>query len=303
LLDAQEESKTISSEHFGEMKLVAKEDKEKALGIVPFREVPNLLAKRPDVGEIVGLAPSDTPQNRLALMGGSAGFIEWMLKDRVKPDIKTMDQMLRLIPNTNEAELELLSMLPKLDIKPDVNFCNQLIIQRELRKEIDLAKSTIQMMTENNLSPDIMTFGSLARCCKDPKAVRSFLEDFKDLGGRLNKEILTTLISNMCTTHRPGTVGKLLNICLREQISPDKKMIETVEKFYQNYRNFLILKEKGGYVPYPVVLEIKKYNLSNWENFVSLYKQWLAIVKPDLNEDPVAQYCRSIKDESNTNLK
>jgi len=302
LLDAQEESKTISSEHFGEMKLVAKEDKEKALGIMPFREVPNLLAKRPDVGEIVGLAPSDTPQNRLALMGGSAGFIEWMLKDRVKPDIKTMDQMLRLIPNTNEAELELLSMLPKLDIKPDVNFCNQLIIQRELRKEIDLAKSTIQMMTENNLSPDIMTFGSLARCCKDPKAVRSFLEDFKDLGGRLNKEILTTLISNMCTIHRPGTVGKLLNICLREQISPDKKMIETVEKFYQNYRNFLILKEKGGYVPYPVVLEIKKYNLSNWENFVSLYKQWLAIVKPDLNEDPVAQY-RSIKDESNTNLK
>ena len=296
LFEEQEESSSISSTNFGELQLVTVEDKNNALGIVPTREVPNLLAKRPDVGEIVGLAPSDTPQNRLMLMGGSAGFIEWMMKDRVKPDITTMDQMLRLIPNTNEAELELLSMLPKLDIKPDVNFCNQLIIKREQRKEIALAKSTIQMMTENDLSPDIMTFGSLARCCKDPKAVKSFLEDFKNLGGRLNKEILTTLISNMCVTHKPGTVGKLLKICVSEQISPDKKMIETVEKFYQNYRTLLVQKEKGGYVPYPVVLEIKKYNLSNWDNFVSLYKQWLAKVKPDLNDDPVAQY-RTIKDE------
>ena len=62
------------------------------------------------------------------------------------------------------------------------------------------------------------------------------------------------------------------------------------------YRGFLLRKEKGGYVPYAVVLEIKKYNLSNWENFVSIYKEWLAKVKPDLNEDPLLQF-ETIKDQ------
>ena len=77
---------------------------------MPFQDVPNLLAKRPEVGHIVGLAPTDTAQNRLLLMGGQSGFFEWMMKDHVKPDIKTLDQMLRIIPNTNEAEEELLSI-------------------------------------------------------------------------------------------------------------------------------------------------------------------------------------------------
>jgi len=294
----EEEIKEITID--GELQIVSQEEKNKELGIVPFREIPNLLAKRPDVEHIVGLAPSDTAQNRLMLMGGQAGFLEWMRKDRVVPDIKTVDQMLRIIPNTNEAEEELLAILPKLNIKPDVNFCNQLIIHREMRDELELAKSTLQMMTEYHLSPDIMTFGSLARCCKDPKSVKSFLDDFESLEGRLNKEILTTLITNMCIALKPATVEKLLKICLREQISPDKRLIETVEKFYQKYRGFLILKEKGGFVPYPVVLEIKKSNLSNWESFVSYYKQWLAKVKPDLNEDPMLQY-KTIKDEQRNN--
>jgi len=296
LLEQKDDYEGPSQQRLDVLTIISPEDKNKELGIVPLKEMPNLLAKRPDVEGIVGLAPSDTPQNRLMLMGGQTGFIEWMMRDRVEPDIKTLDQMLRLIPNTNEAEAELLSAMSKLNIKPDINFCNQLIIQREQRQELDLAKSTMQMMTQHDLSPDIMTFGSLARCCKDPKAVRSFLEDCEDVGLRINKEILTTLILNMCKAHKPKSVGKLLNLCLRKQIQPDKKMIETVENFYQIYRGFLLRKEKGGYVPYAVVLEIKNYNLSNWENFVSIYKEWLAKVKPDLNEDPLLQF-ETIKDQ------
>ena len=293
----EEETSIPENEHGSNIQIVSKEDKDKELGIVPFHDVPNLLAKRPEVGHIVGLAPTDTAHNRLMLMGGQSGFFEWMMKDHVKPDIKTLDQMLRIIPNTNEAEEELLSMLPKLGLKPDINFCNQLIILREKRNEFELAKSTLQIMAENDVCPDIMTFGSLARCCKTPKSVRTFLEDFESLGGRLNKEILTTLIGNMCIVAlKPAAVERLLKLCLRQQIKPDKKMINTVERFYQTYRKFVILKEKGLYVPYPVVLEIRDNKLANWEKFVSYYKEWLGTVKPDLNEDPTLQY-KTVKDE------
>jgi len=291
-----EEARSEENNQFSKIHVVSQQEKDKEIGIVPSHEVPNLLAKRPEVGHIIGLAPVDTAQNRLMLMGGQPGFIQWMKKDHVTPDIKTLDQMLRVIPNTNEAEEELLSLLPHLAIIPDANFCNQLIIQREKRNEIELAKSTLQMMTEYDISPDIMTFGSLARCCKDPKSVGSFLRDFEDLGGRLNKEILTSLIRNMCVALKPAAIARLLKMGEKQQIKPDKRMLHTVERFYQTYRQFIILKEKGRYVPYTVLLEMRENNLVNWENFVSYYKQWLARVKPDLNEDPLLQY-KTIKDE------
>eukprot|EP00091_Calanus_sinicus_P007591 TRINITY_DN18706_c0_g1_i1.p1 TRINITY_DN18706_c0_g1~~TRINITY_DN18706_c0_g1_i1.p1 ORF type:complete len:113 (-),score=22.45 TRINITY_DN18706_c0_g1_i1:181-474(-) len=87
-------------------------------------------------------------------------------------------------------------------------------------------------MADNDISPDIMTFGSLARCCKTPNSVRTFLEDFESLGGRLNKEILTTLIGNMCMVAlKPAAVERLLKLSVRQQITPDKKMINIVERF------------------------------------------------------------------------
>ena len=48
-----------------------------------------------------------------------------MKKDKVEPDIKTFDQMLRLIPNTEENELELLDKMEEFNVKPDVSFFNQ----------------------------------------------------------------------------------------------------------------------------------------------------------------------------------
>lgn len=68
-------------------------------------EATSLLAKRPVLGGVVGLVPGrDLPQHRLQLLGGPIGLVHTMARDAVKPDVKTFDQLLKLIPSSTEAE-------------------------------------------------------------------------------------------------------------------------------------------------------------------------------------------------------
>ena len=285
--------KQLTASDSSGLELVTKNDIPSELEMV---DIPNLLAKRPSIpSNMVGLTPDDTRQNRLMLMGGLAGFLEMMWKDRVKPDIKTFDQLLRVIPNTSQTEEELLEAMEKAGAKPDVSFCNQLIILRQKRGDLSAARRTLSWMTELELRPDIMTFGALALCCKDQKHVFTFIRDFQGLGMRLNTEILTTLITNTAKTLQPQSVQRLLQLCVRDEVRVNKRLLTSVESFYQTYRELVIKKEKGFEVPRVVDIELTQNNGHHWEKFVRYYKKWLLQVKPDLNEDPTLQY-KTIKD-------
>ena len=275
------------------LELVSKIDIPSELEMV---EIPNLLAKRPAIpANMVGLTPDDTRQNRLMLMGGLGGFLEMMMKDRVKPDIKTFDQLLRVIPNTSQSEAELLEAMERAGVKPDVSFCNQLIILRQKRGDLAAAQSSLSWMTELELRPDIMTYGALALCCKDEWHVNRFVRDFRGLGLRLNTEILTTLLTNTGKTLRPQSVQRLLKLCLIDKVRVNRRLLTSVESFYQTYRELVIQKERGFDIPRVVDIELTQNNGHHWENFVRYYKQWLLQVKPDFNEDPTLQY-KTIRD-------
>ena len=275
------------------LELVSKTDIPSELEMV---EIPNLLAKRPACpANMVGLTPDDTRQNRLMLMGGLGGFLEMMMKDRVKPDIKTFDQLLRVIPNTSQSEAELLEAMDWAGVKPDVSFCNQLIILRQKRGDLAAAQSSLSWMTELELRPDIMTYGALALCCKDEWHVTRFVRDFRGLGLRLNTEILTTLLTNTGKTLRPQAVQRLLKLCLIDKVKVNRRLLTSVESFYQTYRELVIQKERGFDIPRVVDIELTQNNGHHWENFVRYYKQWLLQVKPDFNEDPTLQY-KTIRD-------
>ena len=275
------------------LELVSKTDIPSELEMV---KIPNLLAKRPAIpANMVGLTPDDTRQNRLMLMGGLGGFLEMMMKDRVKPDIKTFDQLLRVIPNTSQSEAELLEAMERAGVKPDVSFCNQLIILRQKRGDLAAAQSSLSWMTELELRPDIMTYGALALCCKDEWHVNRFVRDFRGLGLRLNTEILTTLLTNTGKTLRPQSVQRLLKLCLIDKVKVNRRLLTSVESFYQTYRELVIQKERGFDIPRVVDIELTQNNGHHWENFVRYYKQWLLQVKPDFNEDPTLQY-KTIRD-------
>jgi len=253
--------------------------------------IPNLLARRPKVENIVSLQPLDTKETRLALIGGSAGFLAQMGLDRVGPDIKTFSLLLRLQESGREQEEALMAALHQHKVKPDTAFFNQLIKGRVWRGEHELARSTLSDMFAAGCSPDLITYGVLAAACQSWKEVNTFIDSLKDVNTSLNVEILTQLVKNMSFALNVHAVKKLLMIGKSENIPVDKHLLREVEKFYQIYRGHVINHEnKSNRVPWQVKVEIEKHEEKNWEEFVIFYKEWLSNVNTDFNDDPFLQY-------------
>ena len=170
---------------------------------------------------------------------------------------------------------------------------------REKRGDLEIAKHTLVWMSELELMPDVMTFGALARCCKDPASVNQFLRDCKELDVKLNVEILTTLVTNMAKQLEVEMVEKLLAKSLSENITVNKRLLISVETFFQRYRKFVRMKEQGQFVPRKVDIDFKNH-FDKWQSFVTYYNHWLKVVNPNLSDNPLDQYKtqKDVKDEA-----
>ena len=253
------------------------------------RGIRNLLIKRPNVSNVVALAPEDSPENRLALMGGAEGFLQIMAKDRVTPDIKTISFLLAASPNTREVESELLELLTSLSITPTVAFFNQVIKARVQRRDLALGKATLDELYKHGLTPDVQTFGVLAMCCKEPQECLQFLAELESLGATLNNEILGALTSSLAYVPDPNGVMIMMQAGEKQGLKPSPRFIQIIERFYQHYRKLVKTKDRGEKVPWRVEREARG-GWHNWTAFCNYYKQWLMRIKPDLTTDPMAQY-------------
>ena len=101
---------------------------------------PNLLSKTPHLGTILSLSEVLKPEDRLLLLGGFTGFLNNMVENKCHPDIKTFTQLLECIPNTSSTENELLLLIKKFNIKPDIDFYNMLIKKRSMCSNFEGAK-------------------------------------------------------------------------------------------------------------------------------------------------------------------
>lgn len=120
------------------------EQQEKQLQVPPTQiteiNQPNLLAKRPHLGSIVSIEEITKAEDRLLLVGGLTGFLKELAENECKPDIKTFSLLLDCIPSTLAAENELLGVMKKYNVKPDVDFYNMLIKKRSMRFDYENAK-------------------------------------------------------------------------------------------------------------------------------------------------------------------
>ena len=286
------ESKTIVGNEENGIEVLGKKERVDILGVLESEEEKrnrNLLVKRPNVSNVVALAPEDTAENRLALMGGTEGFLQIMAKDRVTPDIKTLSFLLAASPNTKESEAEVLSLLTTLSITPTVPFFNELIKARALRRDHALGRATLDEMHKHELTPDVQTFGVLAMCCREPKECMQFISELESLGATLNNEILGALVGSLAYVPDPRGVMNLMKAGERQGLRPSPRFIQIVEKFFQYYRRMIKQQERGERVPRRVEWEAKG-GWQNWTEFSHYYKQWLMRTKPDLTTDPMAQY-------------
>lgn len=102
--------------------------------------LPNLLAPKPYLGQMIDIKEVKQPEDRLILLGGMTGFLDLMKQFDVKPDLKTYTLLIELIPSTRAAENVLLRSIRKDKIKCDVDFFNVLMKKRSMRCDYEGAR-------------------------------------------------------------------------------------------------------------------------------------------------------------------
>lgn len=103
-------------------------------------DIPDILSPTCNTSRVYCLGDLSSKENRLALLGGVEGILHRMSEDNVTPDIRTFTQLVSIALPTIEAEVQLLEMMKKMKVKPDIDFFNNLMHKRCLRSDFSAAK-------------------------------------------------------------------------------------------------------------------------------------------------------------------
>ncbi|XP_058054642.1 pentatricopeptide repeat-containing protein 1, mitochondrial [Anopheles bellator] len=193
--------------------------------------VPDLLSPNPHLGNLVKLAEVRKPEDRLLLLGGFAKVLSEMVKCGVEPDIRTMTELLDVIPPTYVAEKHILTMIKQLKLRCDIDFFNILIKKRSMRFDYECAKDVLHMIEAANLEPDIVTYGVLALGCQTQDEARSLLKMMHEVDVRVNIQILGAMLRQGCARRNFRYITEILNIVKRERLMPNEQFLRHLEEF------------------------------------------------------------------------
>lgn len=203
------------------------------LSHIPDSSMPNLIAQKPHLGELIALSEVVNSEDRLMLIGGMRGFINEMENQRVTPDLKTFTELLEVIPPTLTAEKYLMSLLRRNNIRVDMDFLNVLIKKRSMRFDYKSAKDVLKMAKTARLSPDIVTYGVLALGCTSEAEARDLIEEMEKAGVRMNMPILGAMVKQGCLQWNFQYVISIMDLVMREEIKPNAAFLTHLHKFYK----------------------------------------------------------------------
>ena len=266
---------------------------------------PNFLSPTPnfdcDQG-IVGLSENAlrSSQEKFSLFGNVSEFLELMVNiDKVEPDIKTISQLLHCIEP--QEEYLLLTYIKQYKITTDIDFFNQLMRKRIARYHYQLARKTLEDISEFDLAPDIATFGCLAMTCSNDKLMFNLLKDMNTSGIKPNVQIITALLKSACHRCSFKGVEVMLDIMTKRNIKPTIQTIITLEHFYQTCRKIIILLDRGDSKEKldhsSTIVKVLKDDLSkgssSWSRHLTLYTKWLEKTEIDYPSHPWKQFLTS----------
>lgn len=199
---------------------------------------PNLLCSLPHLGQLVALAEVHKPEDRLLLLGGSAGFLREMHLAKAEPDLKTYTQLIEVLPPTNTAEKKLLATLKRAQLKVDIDFFNVLIKKRCMRHDDAAAKEVLGLIRTAGLQPDIVTYGVLALGCRTSADADELMQEMLNRGLRINIQILGAMLRQGCAQHSFEYVLKIMQIVHTERIKPNEQFLMHLVRFRTNCYEF-----------------------------------------------------------------
>uniref|UniRef100_A0A182PJT2 PROP1-like PPR domain-containing protein n=1 Tax=Anopheles epiroticus TaxID=199890 RepID=A0A182PJT2_9DIPT len=193
--------------------------------------VPDLLSSQPHLGSLVKLGEVRKAEDRLLLLGGSSNVFAEMKRCGVEPDIRTITELLDVIPSTYAAEKHLLATIKQLKLRCDIDFFNILIKKRSMRFDYEGAKDVLYMIEAANLEPDIVTYGVLALGCQTQDEARSLLKMMHAADVRMNIQILGAMLRQGCAKQNFRYVTEILQIVKRERLKPNEPFLRHLEEF------------------------------------------------------------------------
>jgi len=194
--------------------------------------IPNLLAPRPFLGNLIEIKEVKQPSDRFFLLGGLTGYLDLMKHFQVSPDLKTFTELLDVIPNTKEMDIRLLKNIRKAQIKCDVDFFNILIKRRALRNDYYGAREVVDdMIRRAKLEPDIVTYGVLALTCQTRDEAWELINEMRDKGIKMNLPILGGMLKQACYNKQFDYIMDILYIIKKFNIKPNEKIMDTVDRF------------------------------------------------------------------------
>ncbi|XP_050072855.1 pentatricopeptide repeat-containing protein 1, mitochondrial [Anopheles maculipalpis] len=223
LLKAPDEESTTT--------LVANADSSELTDRLNYEGVPDLLSANPHLGSLVKLGEVRKAEDRLLLLGGTSNVLGEMKRCNVEPDIRTMTELLDVIPPTYAAEKHLLTTIKQLKLGCDIDFFNILIKKRSMRFDYEGAREVLYMIEAANLEPDIVTYGVLALGCTTQEEARSLLKMMEQADVRMNIQILGAMLRQGCAKHNFRYITEVLNIVKRERLKPNEPFLRHLEQF------------------------------------------------------------------------
>ncbi|XP_062549743.1 pentatricopeptide repeat-containing protein 1, mitochondrial [Armigeres subalbatus] len=201
---------------------------------VPHEGIPNLLSSQPHLGSLISLGEIKKPEDRLLLLGGIESFLSEMGQLKIHPDIKTMTELLDVVPSTIVAEKQILSTIRRLGIRCDIDFFNILIKKRSMRFDYEAAREVLTMIQTARLEPDIVTYGVLALGCRTQEEARALLKEMKVSGTRINIQILGAMLRQGTATKNFRYVTEVLEILKQERFKPNEIFLKHLDNFNKN---------------------------------------------------------------------
>lgn len=207
--------------------------------IEPYSNIPSLIAKNPNLGDMLQLSEINSRDKRLLLVGGCSGFLKTMESYNVQPNIKTFSILLDNIPLTTAAEQALLSQMKKKKIQPDIDFLNMLIKRRCFRKDCAGAKEVLDLFDKFKYRPNIITYGVLALSCETLEDAQMLIKEMKDSGYRINIEILGGLLTLACEKYSFKYVLEIMELVIKENIKLNKQFLEHLANLHKKSKDKL----------------------------------------------------------------
>ncbi|CAH1795535.1 unnamed protein product [Owenia fusiformis] len=245
-------------------------------------KMPNILNPSGKFRDVISLDRIETPQDRLMLLGGMSGFLSHMSVDGAKPDIKTFSQLLELIPSDTHIEKELLANMKQMQVHPDVDFLNLLIMKRNRRKDYKGAQEVFNRITSSKrLTPNIRTFGCLVTRTLDVVTLDNFIQLLKEYDMKPNLHIISNIIVGCGDNFQ--LLRKVLELMVEYNIQPHSGILRELEKKRAKGKQILLKKEQGEKMS--AFLSSRQWD-NAYEIYMLRYKSWLQQMDLHQSEDP-----------------